>query len=189
MSVARIRKANRIHGKNLIFRNASIADGPFILSLRTDEQKSRHLSIVSNNLAAQEAWLAAYEKRDTEAYFIIENGWGVAIGTVRLYDALGDSFCWGSWILVDDVPSSAAIESALMVYRYAVDALGFRRAHFQVQKGNERVWRFHERFGAERLPEEDIQYRYTLSYDSIQLAFTRYRRYLPESLRIESAEK
>lgn len=50
------------------------------------------------------------------------------------------------------------MESALMVYAYAVDHLGSKAAHFEVRKGNERVWQFHERFGAVRTSETDLEY-------------------------------
>jgi RimJ/RimL family protein N-acetyltransferase len=182
VSDIRIRKAKCIRGKTLVLRNAVVSDAAFILSLRTNPQKSRHLSKVSDDLDAQVAWLISYGERDSEAYFIIEDVHGIPLGSVRIYDALGDSFCWGSWILLERAPSSAAIESALIVYTYALESLGFQRAHFQVQKANERVWRFHERFGAERTAENEVQYEYTLSNAALKSSIDRYRRYLPHGI-------
>lgn len=180
-----IRKANFIKGKSLVFRNVVVADAEFILSLRINPQKSRYLSKVSSALDEQLNWISGYERRDTEAYFIIEDFHGVPLGTVRIYDARGESFCWGSWILLDGVASSAAIESALMVYVYALESLGFRCAHFQVRKDNERVWKFHERFGAERTAENEVEYEYRLSNAAIEMSIDRYRRYLPHGIHVE----
>jgi len=90
-----------------------------------------------------------------QAYFIIEDRAGDPLGCVRIYDARGDSFCIGSWILRAGAPQRAAIESSLMVYALGIDHLGFRRAHFDVRKRNERVWTFHERCGARRVGETD----------------------------------
>lgn len=104
---------------------------------------------------------------------------------MRLYDPQGDSFCWGSWILKDGAPSSAAIESALIVYAYAIDHLGFRCSHFDVRKGNESVWRFHERFGARRVGETDLDYFYEIGPDEISAATHRYRKYLPNPIEVE----
>lgn len=59
------------------------------------------------------------------------------------------------------------MESALMVYAYAVDHLGFKAAHFDVRKGNERVWRFHERLGARRTAETAQDYFYQLDSQAI----------------------
>lgn len=179
-----IRKARYVYGKNLVFRNANKNDAGFILSLRSDPQKSRFLSAISSELADQEDWLAKYANLNDQAYFIIEYE-AEPIGTVRLYDSRDDSFCWGSWILTDYRPSLAAIESALMVYAYAIDYLGFSGAHFDVRKGNERVWQFHERFGAKRIDETKFDYFYSIENSAIQMARLRYQKFLPEGVKVE----
>lgn len=102
-AMIRLRKAARVVGKTLYFRNATVDDAAFILSLRTNAEKSRYLSAVSGDLAEQEAWLERYAHADDQAYFIIEYQ-GTPIGTVRLYDPQGESFCWGSWILHSSRP-------------------------------------------------------------------------------------
>ncbi len=178
-----IRKAKQVKGKTLTFRDANVADARFILSLRTDEKKSRYLSSVSNDLGAQEAWLESYETKTDQAYFIIEYQ-DQSIGTVRLYDAKKDSFCWGSWILKEGRPSTAAMESALMVYSYAVNDLGFNSAHFDVRIGNDRVWKFHERFGASRLSASEEDYFYMLSNESIKAALATYSKFLPYDVKV-----
>ena len=178
-----IRKAKCVKGKTLTFRDAHVGDAEFILSLRTDEIKSRYLSKTSANLDSQQAWLESYAISNDQAYFIIEYQ-SVPIGTVRLYDGRGNSFCWGSWILMEGRPGHAAIESALMVYSYAVDDLGFQSAHFDVRKGNERVWKFHERFGANRISETEQDYFYELSLSAIRSARENYARHLPSNVSV-----
>jgi len=179
----KVTKAIRVAGKTLSFRNACLDDAAFILTLRTDPKKSQYLSAVGGDLASQQAWLVGYEKSDNQAYFIIENN-SQEIGTVRLYDPQGESFCWGSWILADSCNGQAAIESALMVYAYAIDFLGFTAAHFDVRKTNERVWHFHERFGAVRVGETELDYLYRLNLTSIQVARKRYSKFLPDGIKV-----
>ena len=179
-------KANRITGKTLVLRDAKITDAAFILSLRTDSKKSRYLSYTSSELDQQIDWLRDYSNKSNQAYFIIENITGEPLGTVRLYDPQGNSFCWGSWILKDGAPSTAAIESTLIVYAYAVDQLGFSEAHFDVRKDNKKVWRFHDRFGAERTGETEMDYLYRIGQKKIKLARQRYRKFLPNPLIIET---
>lgn len=176
-----IRKAAFVRGETLVFRDACLSDAEFILSLRTDENKSRFLSATKNDLEAQKAWLIEYAAADDQAYFVIEFN-DEAIGTVRLYDARQDSFCWGSWILKDGRPRQGAMESALMVYSYAMDHLGFENSHFEVRKGNERVWQFHERFGAIRVSETEDSYCYSLSLDAIRNSLGRYKKFLPNAV-------
>ena len=180
MSDFEIRKARRITGKSLVFRDACVDDAEFILSLRTDERKSRHLSSTSPELSRQIEWLNNYAGQGGQAYFVIETLGGERLGTVRLYDAQGDSFCWGSWIIKDGAPGNAAIESALMVYAYAIEHLGFEQAHFEVRKGNESVWRFHERFGAVRFGETDEDYLYRLDKESILSSRKKYQKFLSD---------
>lgn len=180
-----LRKAKRVTGNTLVFRDAVPRDAAFILMLRTDSHKSQHLSSTSPELGRQIAWLEAYAGKTDQIYFIIESKTGGQLGTVRLYDPQGSSFCWGSWILIDGAPQRAAIESALMVYAYAIDHLGFHQAHFDVRKGNESVWRFHERFGAERTGETEQDYYYRIGEREIVTARQRYMKFLPEPLIVE----
>jgi len=181
----KLRKAARVLGKTLTFRDATVEDSAFILSLRTDSEKSRYLSAVSGELADQQTWLQRYALAEDQAYFIIQYQ-SEPIGTVRLYDPQGDSFCWGSWILKNTRPNHAAMESALIIYAYALDHLGFKQAHFDVRKGNERVWQFHERFGAVRVAETAQDYQYQIAQLAISAARNRYNKYLPEPVIVEA---
>lgn len=179
----KIKKASKVIGKTLTFRNATKEDAEFILSLRVDPEKSRYLSKTSNELSDQYKWLESYETKDDQVYFIIEFK-NQSIGTIRLYDQKDNSFCWGSWILIDSRPSHAAMESALMVYSYALNDLGFTASHFDVRKGNEKVWQFHERFGAKRVSETELDYFYSLNRDAMEESLIKYSRFLPEPVTV-----
>lgn len=176
-------KAEKIIGNKIVFRNASREDAGFILGLRTDPVKGKYLSATPNDLALQVSWLEKYTRDNSQIYFIIQDLQDEPFGTVRLYDARQDSFCWGSWILKDGRPSGFAIESALIVYRYALE-LGFTRSHFDVRKGNESVWQFHERFGAVRVGETEDDYLYNIAESEIRASLEKYRKYLPHGIRI-----
>ena len=180
----RMRKARRIEGRTLVLRNAGEPDAAFIHGLRTDPIRARHLSAVPPALAAQSEWLEHYARDDAQAYFIVCDAAGnQPLGTVRLYDARGDSFSWGSWLLRTGLPARCAIESALMVYHYA-RSLGFAGAHFEVRQDNASVWRFHENFGATRVDCRDNRFFYELAPDALTAALQRWRRYLPHGIRL-----
>lgn len=181
--MADILKSSLIDGHHLRLRDATPDDASFIFELRHDPQRNRHMSTTSPVLDDQRRWLEHYAASRGQAYFVIETLAGLKpLGTVRLYDAQGDSFCWGSWMLVPDAPPFAAIESALMVYLYALD-LGFTSAHFEVQEGNASVSRFHENFGAVSVGQAHGQIQYRLSHESMLQSLRRYRRFLPEGIR------
>lgn len=170
----------RIEGKNLVLRAARPADAAFILSLRLNAAKNRFISPVSPDVQKQADYLRGYVERETvgiEYYFIMEDKVGNALGTVRLYDFQGDSFCWGSWLTVPDAPSFAAIESALLVYDFAFDSLGFQRSHFDVRKGNEKVIAFHTRFGAKVTGETELDLLFSFSKQDYQTTRAKYRKY------------
>ena len=151
--------------------------------LRTDAKKSAYLSKTSNDLILQEAWLKKYSDDSAQVYFIILNQSNELVGLVRLYDNINDSFCWGSWILKNGVPSNYAIESALLVYHFAL-TMGFKKAHFDVRIENQSVWKFHERFGATRTGETRVDYLYNISFDAIKNSLRRYDKYLPKGFTI-----
>jgi RimJ/RimL family protein N-acetyltransferase len=179
-------KPAKVLGKNIVLRDARPSDAEFIVALRTDPAKGQYLSRTSPDVAAQEAWLQAYATDDNQVYFIIEDQAGTRHGTVRLYDRQGESFSWGSWILADGRPSGFAVESAMMVYAFALE-LGFTASHFTVRAGNESVWKFHERFGATRTSESGEDYFYSISLDAIRASMEKYRKYLPEGIAIVQA--
>jgi RimJ/RimL family protein N-acetyltransferase len=176
-------KADQVVGHKLQFRNAAVDDAAFILTLRSDAEKSRHLSAVDGSLEAQQGWLRQYAVRSDQAYFIIEDRASRPVGTVRLYDPQGESFCWGSWIKADAAPSSFAIESALMVYHYARHC-GFRRSHFDVRIENDRVWAFHERLGARRVSSTELDHFYVMDEGAIDTLLGSMRRWLPTGIEV-----
>lgn len=186
-STPKLVKPKAIIGDGLVFGDACVEDAAFILMLRTDAEKSQFLSHTSNDIGRQEAWLENYEQDQSQAYFIIKSKTGEKVGTVRMYDQVGDSFCWGSWILKQGTPSSYGIESALIVYKFALEC-GFRKAHFDVRKQNTSVWRFHERFGAIRVGETENDYLYIIGEGEIQKSLARYAKYLQRSIAIEFEE-
>lgn len=181
-----IKKASKIFGRNLLLTDVNVNDAEFILSLRTDVVKSKHISFVDNDIQKQNVWLNDYASFNNQAYFIVNTNQGEKIGTVRIYDAKASSFCWGSWVLKDGAPQYAAIESALIVYSYAIDHLGFDASHFDVRKSNENVWRFHERFGAIKTGETEFDYIYTINNIAIREAQIKYKKFLPQKIKVEN---
>lgn len=165
-----------IAGKYINLRDIKEEDAAFILSLRTSEKKSQFLHKTQNDLSKQIDYIKHYKTLEDEWYFIIEDKEQVPLGTVRIYDVKGDSFCWGSWLIVDGLSPVIALESALLIYEYAFYQLGFSNVHFDVRKGNVRVQRFHESFGAIRVKETDLDIFYTYTkadYEKIKNKFFR----------------
>lgn len=166
--------------KNIKFRLICEDDADFILSLRLNEKLNKNLSKVENNLKKQIHWIKEYKKKEEkrlEFYFIIESLDDEKLGAVRLYDFIEDSFCWGSWLLKIDSPNYASIESALSVYEFGFERLGFQHSHFDVRKGNEKVIKFHKRFGANIVDEDELNFYFKFdkeTYYSSKVKYTKF---------------
>lgn len=168
--------------RRLRLRRIEVADAAYVLALRSDPDRTQHLSAVAPDLAAQECWIRAYQAREAagqEAYLIAMDPVGRALGTVRLYDYRGPSFCWGSWILQPEAPTWAGIETALSIYGLGFDCLGFTRSHFSVRRNNHKVIRFHQRFGARCVGEDADELHFEIRTEDVAQARQRYVRYLP----------
>jgi RimJ/RimL family protein N-acetyltransferase len=166
-------------GRSVFLREISLADAAFVLALRTDGRKSRHLSPTRADLGAQEEYIQRYLRKSDEYYFVVSDFAGRPVGTVRIYDLKRDSFCWGSWIISEGAPRNAAIESALLIYDFAFFSLHFPKAHFDVRKANDEVLAFHRRFGSKQVAEDDLNIYFEFDRDAYTNTRRRYERFLP----------
>jgi RimJ/RimL family protein N-acetyltransferase len=162
-----------LKSKTICIRYVEEGDAEFILKLRLDERYNQFLSSVNPDVQAQREWIRKYkvdEANGSQFYFIIERLDSVPCGTVRIYDITEDSFCWGSWILNEDKTRYSAIESAFLIYQYGFDVLGFDQSHFDVRKDNQKVISFHEKMGAIKTHETDIDCFFKISKDAVSSA-------------------
>jgi len=140
-------KLTIIEGKNINFRIVEENDAEFILSLRTNLVLNKNISSVENDVVKQRNWITS-RKNSREWYFIIENKVNKPVGTIRIYDVIEDSFCWGSWIILPEERMRSSFESAILLYEYAFFTLGFSQSHFDVRKNNKSVINFHLKMGS-----------------------------------------
>lgn len=172
----------RIIGKNIYMRLVELSDAEFIVSLRFDK-KNNFLTKVE--IEDQLKWLIDYKTRETaktEYYFIIYKKTDEACGAVRVYDFIGSSFCWGSWLLNSNAPATAGIESALLVYEFAFYHLEFNHCHFDVRVENVKVRAFHERMGASILKSDELDVYYELPLAAYESIKPKYSKFLPEQV-------
>lgn len=166
-------------GKTIFFREVTENDAKFILKIRNDPLKSKHLSPTSSDLSKQKNFIRNYKKSMTDFYFIICDWKYNCLGTIRIYDIQKNSFCWGSWIITAEAPSYTAIESALLLYDFAFFALHYEKTHFDVRKDNKSVIKFHKRFGAKLTKEDKYNYYFSYGLDDYLKTREKYRKFLP----------
>lgn len=171
--------------KTIQIRLVCESDADFILNLRLDSKYNQFLSAISPDTQAQKNWIRKYkteEAKKNQFYFIIERIDGTPCGTVRIYDLQQNSFCWGSWILNDKKTRYAALESAFLVYQFGFDELGLTQAHFDVRKGNKKVISFHEKMGAEKIGEDDLNEYFRITKTKVLESKQKFIKKLNDSL-------
>ena len=139
----------RIAGPNLVLRLITPNDAAYVHGLRLDPAYNAHLSEVRGTVADQRDWIESYKTREAagqEFYYIITRSDGTRCGTVRLYEITGDSFTWGSWILDQNKPPKAALESAVLSFGAGFGGLGAARARIDVRHDNTHAEAFYRRF-------------------------------------------
>ncbi len=137
-----------VEGHAFRLRPIADADAPFVLQLRTDPALNRYVHAVSGQLEDQLRWLASYYERPGDYYFVVERrDDGAAEGVVAVYDVdpATQTAEWGRWILRPG--SLAAIESAWLTYRCALDVLKLSSVCCRTVANNASVVSFHDSCG------------------------------------------
>ncbi len=154
-----------VTGHSLRLRLVTPEDADYIHTLRTNPAYNTHLSTVQGTAEDQRKWIEEYKERESaglEYYYIIERLDVVRCGVVRLYNISDDSFSWGSWILDDNKPAKAALESALLSFGIGFDCLGLEVAYFDVRRENHHAIAFYRRLGVVeiRADSENLYFEY-----------------------------
>jgi RimJ/RimL family protein N-acetyltransferase len=172
-------KTDLVRGKSIDLRPVDAGDAAFILKLRLDPALNAHLSATVPDLNAQVAWIGQCREDMGQFYFIVQGKDGTPLGTIRVYDLLPDSFCWGSWIIEPGAPRKTAIESALLIYEFGFYTLGYKQCHFDVRKNNVKVVDFHKRFGAKVVGETEQDFLFRFHLADYEATREQYSAFLP----------
>lgn len=155
----------RVEGPNLRLRLIEPEDAAYVHGLRADPRYNTHLSAVTGTVEDQRRWIEGYKSREAagqELYYVIERKDGTRCGLVRLYDIEADHFTWGSWILDENKPSKAALESTVLSFGVGFENLECETARVVVSIGNSHAEAFYRRFGMSETQrdESDIFFEY-----------------------------
>lgn len=149
---------NFVQGKYVCIRDVELDDAEFILSLRCDKTKAKYLHKTEYDILKQQEYIKSYQSKNDEWYFIIERNNHQKIGTYRIYDLKEDSFCIGSWLMIDGCSPSEVMEGEYLVKMFAFNTTGFDKFHFDVRKENKKVVQYHKMLGAKIVGETELDY-------------------------------
>ncbi|HBB0761417.1 TPA: GNAT family N-acetyltransferase [Escherichia coli] len=145
-----------------------------IVELRNGDVQKKFLNPTKNSIEDQLEWLGNYLERNMngdEFYFFIKRiDTDEIIGTVRIYDIKRDidSFCWGSWILNERKTHTAALESYLLINKFAFYHLNYQNSHFDVRKDNSKVISFHKKTGAVITDDDEMNYYFQYTKEKFE---------------------
>ena len=111
---------------------------------------------------------------------MIERKDGTRCGLVRLYDIEAESFTWGSWILDENKPPRAALESAVLIYDVGFDGLGCSCAVFDVRSDNTHTLAFHRRLGAHEVASDELNVFFNYTREQFDTGRTHHLKQLNE---------
>lgn len=138
-----------ISGYRFALRPVEVDDAAFLVRVRT-EAGGRFIHATSPRVEDQVAWIEAYEARQGDYYFIIEDTReGRPVGAVGIYDVAENRAEWGRWVV--ESGSVGAVESALLTYRVAFEQLGLEAVFCRTVADNTQVVSFHDSSGAAQI--------------------------------------
>jgi len=143
----------KIAGYRFALRPVRMDDASFIAMLRNDRLRTGFLNRGAETVAAQQEWLRSYFSRAGDYYFIIERRTDHRRdGLLAIYNlnANRHEAEWGRWVIRDE--STAAVESAWLVYRMAFDTLRLESVYCRTIEANGQVVSFHDHCGLLRSP-------------------------------------
>lgn len=142
----------RVEGEGFVLRPVTLADAPLIVTLRNDPTRAQFLHPISPAVSEQVSYLERYFSRPDDYYFVVERcANGAAEGLIGLYDVDREAGSgeWGRWVLRHG--SVAAVESALLIYRFAFEVLRLRMVYCRTVAENAATLSFHDSCGLERV--------------------------------------
>lgn len=126
-------------------------DAVFILSLRTDKERTKYMVTLDYDTLSQRKWIKEYKKREKaglDYYFIYSNSENTPIGLNRIshIDARAKTAKFSSWIAIKGLKYEA-IKMHVIKNEIAFNLLDIETSWGEVHKKNTKVIRILQLFG------------------------------------------
>ncbi len=162
-------------GKDFYLKPVEDTDAEFLYSLRSNSELCRYISPISGTVEEQKNWIRNYkirEFRNQEYYFKVVNKNNEDQGFVRLYHLDNDKkeVTFGSFLMKPGHDSKAAIEAMILAVNVAFYYLKVNKVLLDVRVKNERAKNFYNRFGYQKIDENELDEFYELTkedYDKL----------------------
>ena len=137
----------KLEGKYVYLRSVTEDDAEFILKVRNDPRVSKYLPPLNVTVDQQRQWISKQRADSNSYYFILETPDLVPIGTLSIYDIVGDHGEGGRSCSIGE--PAANIEASVLLNNFTFETLGLSYATIWVYEENKAVIALNEAFGYE----------------------------------------
>ncbi len=166
-----------LKGRFVTLRPVNEADAEYILSIRTDSERSYFLKPVENNVEKQRAWITEHNRRADGHYFVIINSQQQPCGLIRIHDITKKQYTIGSWLVGPECGGFAAIESLMLILSYGIEVLDCERSIGMIREDNTRLITIYESLGGRCSGRQENFLEYEMTKESLQKAKKKYQRF------------
>ena len=159
-----------LDSKTIRLRLIEEKDASFVLSLRLDSAYNQFLSAVTPDVDALLLWIKNYkidEAAGTRFIFIKNPTPPAKRVTLKIIKPYSSARRAVNFLYNENKTRYSALESAFLVYKFAFDILKFKKSHFDVRKGNDKVISFHEKMGAIKTGENELDYFFEITKSAV----------------------
>ena len=145
-------------GKIINLRLVEEADASFIISIRSSAAENGFLSTIDPSEDCQKNWIRTYKEREAaglEYYYVITTKDQIPCGTARLYDIDNNTCNFGSFVLGQNKPHRAALDSIVAIFSFAFNVLKLKHCEIKVSRFNDHAFSFYKRFGMQETKREE----------------------------------
>lgn len=156
----------KISKYNISLRLVEEQDADFIISVRSDDKKSRFISSTNPDVEMQKNWIREYKKRESdgkEYYFIATDANNEDFATYRIYKIESGLPEIGSWVSKPNYTNPLnSLKVDVIIKNFVFEELGFDKLQFEVRKLNHSVVKYHQMFSPVQVSEDEQYNYYTL---------------------------
>ncbi len=153
-------RTKKIEGKSITLIPVEERDLPEIARMRS-QSKSIYFFNQGGplTLEMQKEWFRQYLSRDNDIYWGIHTEEGKLIGTIRIYDVMGDSCEQGSLVIDEKMAMKGpySVEALLLSAKFAFEVLNVRVIKKHVRFDNKNMISIDKRLGVTPIGEVDIR--------------------------------
>lgn len=123
-----------IEGRYITLRSMAEEDAEFSVAIRQDEEKTKFLHKVDNDLEKQLNWIRCQRQAQGDYFFVAEQPDGKKVGTVGIYEIEGKVGHLGRLLMIGNPYQT--FEAVLLAMKFAYDELELEELFGDVSVGN-----------------------------------------------------